>query len=104
MSDRPGWKAAGTVLAAVLVAAVVGLGAYFVNVAATKRSHLVITADCQRSANFERPPGSPSISPHRCTITPRNQLSPSTARASTRPPSPVLRATSWSVWCLGGRP
>ena len=54
MSDSPGWKVAGIVLATVLVAAVVGLGAYFVNVAATKRSHPVISADCQ-GANFGPP-------------------------------------------------
>ncbi|MGA8207589.1 MAG: peptidylprolyl isomerase [Candidatus Dormiibacterota bacterium] len=54
MNDSPGWKAAGIVLATVLVAAVVGLGAYFVNVAATKRSSPVITADCQ-GANFGAP-------------------------------------------------
>lgn len=51
MNESPDSKAVRIVLAVVLVAAVVGLGAYFVNVAATKRSSPVTTADCQ-GANF----------------------------------------------------
>jgi cyclophilin family peptidyl-prolyl cis-trans isomerase len=52
----PGWRATSAVLAGVLVVAVVGLGAYFVNVAATRRTPPVISADCS-SANFSKPLG-----------------------------------------------
>jgi cyclophilin family peptidyl-prolyl cis-trans isomerase len=48
-SDR--WRLGGTVLALVLVAGVVGVGAFFINVAATRRTSAVTTADCA-GANF----------------------------------------------------
>ena len=56
MNGSRGWRTASTVLAGVLVAAVVGLGAYFVNVAATRRTSPVTSADCA-GANFSAPLG-----------------------------------------------
>ncbi|HVB13688.1 MAG TPA: peptidylprolyl isomerase [Candidatus Dormibacteraeota bacterium] len=50
------WRAASGVLAGVLVVAVVGLGAYFINVAATRRTSPVTSADCA-GANFSDPLG-----------------------------------------------
>jgi cyclophilin family peptidyl-prolyl cis-trans isomerase len=44
------------VLAGLLVAAVVGVGAYFINVAATRRTSPVTSADCS-TANFSEPLG-----------------------------------------------
>ncbi|HVC38431.1 MAG TPA: peptidylprolyl isomerase [Candidatus Dormibacteraeota bacterium] len=46
----------GALLASVLVLAVVGLGAYFINVAATRRASPVTSADCA-GANFSAPLG-----------------------------------------------
>lgn len=54
MSDSSGWRVPSAVLAGVLVAGVVGIGAYFVNVAATRRTPAVNSADCS-SANFSNP-------------------------------------------------
>jgi len=51
-----GWRAAGGLLASVLVLAVVGLGAYFINLAATRRTPSVTSADCS-TANFSAPLG-----------------------------------------------
>lgn len=56
MNSSPGWRTARAILAGVLVAAVVGLGAYFVNLAATRRTSSVTTADCS-TANFSAPLG-----------------------------------------------
>ncbi|MGH7705895.1 MAG: peptidylprolyl isomerase [Candidatus Dormibacteria bacterium] len=49
-------RVAGLALAALLLAAVVGVGAYFINVAATRRATAVTTADCS-SASFSAPLG-----------------------------------------------
>ncbi|HEY6539126.1 MAG TPA: peptidylprolyl isomerase [Candidatus Dormibacteraeota bacterium] len=49
-------RGAGAILAGLLIAAVVGVGAYFVNVAATRRTPAVTTADCA-GANFSSPLG-----------------------------------------------
>jgi len=55
MSSTPK-RAGGTLVAGILVVAVVGVGAYFINLAATKRSASVTTADCA-GANFSAPLG-----------------------------------------------
>jgi len=52
----PGWRTARAIVAGVLLVAVVGLGAYFVNVAATRRNSSVTSADCS-SATFSAPLG-----------------------------------------------
>ncbi len=53
MGER-GWRWVGAVLALFSVAAVAGVAAYFVNVAATRRIPAVTTADCS-GANFSNP-------------------------------------------------
>jgi cyclophilin family peptidyl-prolyl cis-trans isomerase len=50
------WRRGGTVLAVLLVAGVVGVGAFFINVAATRRTSAVSAADCA-GANFSDPLG-----------------------------------------------
>ncbi|MGH7643112.1 MAG: peptidylprolyl isomerase [Candidatus Dormibacteria bacterium] len=56
MNRSPRWRTASAIGAGVLVAAVVGLGAFFINVAATRRTPPVTSADCG-SANFSAPLG-----------------------------------------------
>lgn len=56
MNESRGWRIGGAVLAGALVAAVVGLGAYFINVAATRRTPPVTSAACA-GANFSAPLG-----------------------------------------------
>ncbi len=56
MTPSPSQRVASTAVAAVLVAAVVGLGAYFINVAATRRIPPVTSTDCS-SSNFSAPLG-----------------------------------------------
>jgi cyclophilin family peptidyl-prolyl cis-trans isomerase len=54
MNTSSAWRMASTAVAAVLLAAIVGVGAYFVNVAATRRNSPVTTADCS-TAEFSSP-------------------------------------------------